>query len=326
MSNVRGDILIKKLRRERGLTQIQLSEGICSTDTLSRIERGERVPSRWVFEQLMQRLGENPKNYFTDVVTTEDKKIADLKSELRDLLYVSLHDLPSIKSDQCNRKRIDELIEKMEQDKAFVTKENQQFLMRSKASLALVLENYDDVYKYAMEALRVTRPNFDEDKIEEYALSLDEIWLVNQVAIAHFHFGSIEKSTDIFFELQVAIEKRYIDGDEMIYTYSTLLYNLSKNLGILKRYEECLDICDKGIDWCRKHRDSFHHPLLLATKAFCLFMFDEREEGLTLLKRAYALFIGLERHMELLQARSYAEKEFDVIISSIEISDNADKK
>lgn len=49
--------IIKQRREELGYTQEELADGICSVPTLSRIENGERLPTKDNFEMLLQRLG-----------------------------------------------------------------------------------------------------------------------------------------------------------------------------------------------------------------------------------------------------------------------------
>ena len=49
--------LIKQRREELGYTQEDLADGICSVPTLSRIENGERIPTKQHSEMLLQRLG-----------------------------------------------------------------------------------------------------------------------------------------------------------------------------------------------------------------------------------------------------------------------------
>jgi len=311
MSNVRGDILIKKLRQDKGLTQAQLSEGICSKGTLSRIERGERVPSRWVFVRLMQRLEEDPEKYFTDVVTTEDKRVADLKDELKKLLRD--------KSGQSMRVS-EKLIEILEQDKAFNTKEGQQFLFRSKADLALNQNNYEELHSNALKALIITKPKFDYKCIDEYALTFDEIYSINQIAVAHASLVSIEESVRILFDLKEAVNERHIsEGSEMANLYARILYNLTKSLGSLERWEKCLPICDIGVKWCHQNRNSFHFPLFLYNKAHCHFGLGDREEGINILKRVFAIFMGFERFEELAFIKSSVKEKFGVEINQIEI-------
>ena len=49
--------IIKNRREELQLSQEDLADGICAVATLSRIENGERMPSKNHYEMLMQRLG-----------------------------------------------------------------------------------------------------------------------------------------------------------------------------------------------------------------------------------------------------------------------------
>ena len=56
---------IKQRRTGLGLTQAQLSEGICDTTTVSRIERGEQDPRHNTVIALLERLGAPYDRYFT---------------------------------------------------------------------------------------------------------------------------------------------------------------------------------------------------------------------------------------------------------------------
>ena len=310
MPNVRGDILIKALRLERGFTQEELCEGICSVESLSRIENGGRIPRRWTFEQLMERLGESPKKYPMNIVTVDDKRMIDAKDRLKDLLR---------KNNPEARKDAEELINKLENDKAFATTENKQFLLRTKASLALNTKNIPDAHHYALKALKVTRPSFDENKIQAYPFTLDEVWSVNQIAIAYLLEGDVERSTDVLLALKSSVEKGYIEDVELVNKYISILYNLSNNLGKLQRHEECLEICDIGVELARKYRNYLHYPLFLSNKAYNLLHLGRKDEAIIVLERVCALFWGLERYKELLEIRGYAEREFGIKVNNLPI-------
>lgn len=49
--------VLKEFRKEHGMTQKDLSEGICSQSVLSRIENNEEIPNIIVIQQLCHRLG-----------------------------------------------------------------------------------------------------------------------------------------------------------------------------------------------------------------------------------------------------------------------------
>ena len=59
--------IIRQRREELGYTQEELAEGICSVPTLSRIENGERLPTKDHFEMLLQRLGYSESILYTYV-------------------------------------------------------------------------------------------------------------------------------------------------------------------------------------------------------------------------------------------------------------------
>jgi transcriptional regulator with XRE-family HTH domain len=49
--------VLKEFRKEHGMTQKDLSQGICSQSVLSRIENNEEIPNIFVIQQLCHRLG-----------------------------------------------------------------------------------------------------------------------------------------------------------------------------------------------------------------------------------------------------------------------------
>ena len=68
-----------------GLTQEDLADGICSVPTLSRIENGERMPSKENYEMLLQRLGYSDTILY-EFVDEETLAQHELKFEIRQAL------------------------------------------------------------------------------------------------------------------------------------------------------------------------------------------------------------------------------------------------
>ena len=50
--------MVRRIRVEQGMTQEVLADGICTTSYLSRVEHGSQIPSREIYQLLMERLGE----------------------------------------------------------------------------------------------------------------------------------------------------------------------------------------------------------------------------------------------------------------------------
>ena len=69
-----GD-LIYRSRVDRNITQKQLCDGLCSVQTLSKIESGERMPDVFLLEYLLQRLG----------LSSDDLEIVLFEDEFREI-------------------------------------------------------------------------------------------------------------------------------------------------------------------------------------------------------------------------------------------------
>jgi len=308
MAKMRADSLIKSLREKKGLTQIQLSDGICSQETLSRLENGMRLPQPWIFESLLKRLGEEPEYYPYAFITKKDKKIADLKFELKSLLR---------NKDEESMIQAEKLIAELEKDKTFNEKAyeklNSSFLHRAKATVAFKKKKYDDLYEHALNAVRVTIPHFDLndiDAIDTYSLTFDEIWAINQIGASFLQRGELNIPTNIFLKLIQSVNKHSYYEDEEGRRYIAILYNLITSLGRSRRYLETLKYCEQGLELCHRHQHSYYYPLILFNKACSLLYLSRKEETLELLQKVFTLFKAYDRIKELEQGQKWLYTEF----------------
>lgn len=69
--------IINLYRQERHYSQMQLSENICTPESISRIENGNRAPNRKTFQALANKLS-FPIEYYYSVVDTDDFKVLEL--------------------------------------------------------------------------------------------------------------------------------------------------------------------------------------------------------------------------------------------------------
>ena len=66
--------VVREARKRHGLTQEDLSDGICAVSTLSKIENGQHHPQNRVFTALMERMGEETGRYVMYVGALEMEK------------------------------------------------------------------------------------------------------------------------------------------------------------------------------------------------------------------------------------------------------------
>lgn len=227
--------IIRKRREELGLSQEDLADGICAVPTLSRIENGERLPTKNHLEMLLQRLGYSD-TLLDSFVDEEEYTIHELKFRIRQA-YIS-------KEFDHAKKLLNEYEKIISGRKS--NNINNQFLMLYK--VLLYSEEYDNSQKLAKfeEAIRFTYPKYKKDQIP-HVLSYEEIILLNGIANCHALDGERAIAIEIFYNLKRYYENRIVNSEEALRTQPMILYNLSKWLGLDGRYDECIDICNIGI-------------------------------------------------------------------------------
>jgi len=77
---------VRELRISHGLSQEELSEDICSRETLSRIESGKRSPNGKNMQAILDKMGERREKYYGYVVT-EDSALLEKISLYKDSWY-----------------------------------------------------------------------------------------------------------------------------------------------------------------------------------------------------------------------------------------------
>lgn len=229
--------ILRNRREELGLSQEDLADGICAVPTLSRIENGERMPTKNHFEMLMQRLGYSAMSldFFTD---KQDFIIHELKIKLR-YAYIS-KDFKSARKHLADFQNLLEMPTKI--DEQFLILYNT-LLFEEKYSEAEKLDRFE-------QALQLTCPKYRTSHLPP-VLSYEEIILLNNIAICYDVAGDRKRTISILYTLKEYYDHHVVSTDEALRTQPMILYNLSKALGLSGRYDECIEICILGIKIAR---------------------------------------------------------------------------
>lgn len=241
MKQVHIGEIIKQRRMELGMTQEELCEGICESATISRIETGKQTPSRSKLNALLGRLGLPGEKYYA-LMSENELEIERLKAEILD----------------CNTRGLcREGLEKLEQLAALTDSEDhltQQFIARSRVLLGR--EEKGDIVPYSTEeklallfrAMEMTVPSFDLDEIGRHWYSLDEMKIINQIAIVYGDSGQRRQAIDIFYQLMKHIKKRLTINADNVATAILISYNYALLLCRERRYEEAMELAEWGWD------------------------------------------------------------------------------
>jgi len=293
MSTYNVGNLIKRLRKQKGLTQEELAHPLIDRATLSRIESGRAMPGKKTLEALLEKLGFKPNNiadFFLDGEMTEIQKV---HNELDGYLVLRQVDTsaPLIAT-------VDTLISKLESNKRYMQNElNQQFVLISKAMNAINKHTDSSIVReILMNAIRITIPEFDEKNIEDYHLSKQDMKVINMLAMLYQDEGKHEKAIEIFYNIKRYLENHCIDNVEMGLSYPVTIYNLALQMYYISKNDEAIELCDIGSKVCRDTRSLFHLPLLTFVKACCLQEMGDKKESERLVRQAYHAFDMYELH------------------------------
>lgn len=248
--------IIRNRRIELGLSQEDLADGICSVPTLSRIENGERMPTKNHFEMLMQRLGYSAMSldFFTD---KQDFLIHELKFKIRQA-YVA--------KDLLLANRLLGEYEKLISNESNI---DQQFRMLYHTLLNLEQYSQEEELASFESALRLTCPAYNSSRIP-HVLSYEEIILLNNIAICYDTTETRHHTISILRTLKIYYDTHVINSEEALRTQPMILYNLSKALGMAGYYDECLEICEESIHLAKKTARCSHLGKALYNRAWAL--------------------------------------------------------
>ena len=301
--------LIQELRLKAGLSYAQLCEGICSKSNLEKIEKYgiETYMNVYHTEPLMQRLGRDPLlycNFFLKQVDFEAR-------ELQDLIHLhSIHRKYDL---------VAELLERLKTYKAYSGKYkiNLQFIKSTEIDLFVSKHGYEhpDVRTMLLEAMRMTRPKFDESRIELYPLTHTESILVNMLAIHYMQSGDLKSASKIYEALIYNLNRRYVDEFEKARMYATVMFNLSSCLGRMGRRHEALRIIEAAERFERDRGRLTELCNLIYNRAYNYYMLGEKEKSLPYFAIAYysgLIFADYGRAENLKIARNNVKKFFDI--------------
>ena len=274
---------IQKCRKAKKLTQEELCAGICDRTTLSRLERGKQTPGRDTLRALLHRLG-LPEDLVPE--SEHDAKISALKKDIRaDVIEFE-------KADQKTRPQLrEQAMAKLKQMEKLTEKDdviNQQYILSTQVTLGKPDGPYTPAQRRKLleKAIQMTVPGFRPDKAENFWYRLEETTLLNKLARTFSMEGKREEAIDLYSRLLQAIEKNGQELEGYPGQFCLIAYNYAINLGLAGRYEEALELVERGQATCVRHNQFLHLPGFLAIQAECQFFLGEWEKSADLYIRA----------------------------------------
>lgn len=284
-----GDI-IRMTRKSLSITQEQLCEEICSTETLSRIENGNQNPSKDTYELLMGRMGRIRERAYS-MLSVSDFKVLEKMKLFED--YIKLYDFN--KAD-CVLDEIKNIMGNSILDK--------QFLIRAESLIKFYLKriNTEQYLDGFQKAIKLTIPKYGSISLSKWPLNFNEAMLLVNISIAYAEKKDYLKSINIISEAYSAMKQSYMEEQQSVVLQVTIATNLSKWYGLIENHQEAINIANEGIVMCKKYKLGNVLPNLLYGVAWNEEQLVElgilppvyNRESLTYLKQAYYIASAMQ--------------------------------
>ncbi|MFL8938383.1 helix-turn-helix domain-containing protein [Rossellomorea oryzaecorticis] len=222
---------IRELRKNIGLSQEELAEGICTQAQISKIEKGDVFPYASTLFLISRKLGVDV-NYFFDIGMTPR---LDYVQETGRQLQIARRNM--------NYNEMREIVTAEEENPLFFNNNrNLQLLKWHKGIYQFELDkNLEKAEETLRKSIALTHTT---DKI----WTEREIEILLTIGVMYFEEGEQENALKIYQEVKAHIETLPHLSD---YTIKTrLYYNIARVLTRLEDIAQSTRYCKDAIDWC----------------------------------------------------------------------------
>lgn len=295
-----GDFL-RETRLRKGYTQEEVSYGICTTASLSRIENGAQKPGRLILEKLFERLG-TENNLFNSFVSKEEME-----------LYLEIQTLIRNVTDG-DLQRIEEQIDIVDKLTKNTSELERQSLFWAKGELATQkYGNNGEAMEYLMKAIQITLPDFDGiNPLRNHLLTFDEITIINSIAVRHGENGDLLTAIQLDMWLKEYMENKIIDGRMKTAKYPMILYNLSYWLGEENCHNEALKMAEQGVDFCVKYGNLPAFPILMFNQGAALAELERYDEAKKCFLQSITIFEAMKKPSQVQTAIDWCREHYKI--------------
>lgn len=264
MSYYRAGDVIRLTRIANGISQEELSDGICSVQTLHRIENGKTGVKKELYSLLMSKMEHMPeKNYA--VCVGKDMELL----EERALYEAAMNTFQYEKAEEY----LDSL--KTKADKNIVTK---QYIAKAEALIAYYKHEISEeqLIIKLQEAIQLTLPEYQEKQEKDYPFTEQEIMILMSTANAYLHWDKFDRAIDIYDILLNCLKRKYISGTYVGHMKILFLRNKAVAYANKKQYEKSLEIYKIALNIAQRSNNGKVIAILYSDIACAYFRLAEK--------------------------------------------------
>lgn len=278
--------VIKQRRMELKLTQEELCEGICEPSTISRIESGKQIPVKSKLDALLQRLGLLGDRYYA-LVSKHELEISNLKAE------IITHNIR--KEPKIALKKLNELEEMIDENDHFL----KQFILRTRAALGYLHNgkveqyNFQEKIDLLYKAIYLTVPSFQINKISHHLYSVEEIKIINQIALSYSDIGQNKTAIGIYSQLLKYINSHFFNMSETNRLSILIAYNYSRSLYFEEEFQKSIEVASLGLQQSRQESSSAYLGGLLSVLGHAFYAQKKFERSKEYFYQAFYMYTML---------------------------------
>lgn len=262
---------IKELRKQIGLSQGELANGICTQAQISKIENGDVYPYASTLYLISERLGVDV-NYFFDIgLTPRLDYVQEVYKQLR------------ITRRTMNYEEMKQIVEIEEKNPLFSqNKRNYQILLWHKGiyehAMNHNLEKAIDILREAIALTQTTDKIFSEKELE----------IMLTIGVIYFEEKDLDNALKVYKTAFQAIKQLPYLNDISIKT--RLYYNIARVLTRQEKYGESNQYCKEGIDWCIKWESLYLLGELHYHNGYNYELLENPTKAIALMEKAKLIF------------------------------------
>lgn len=275
-----GEVIYQR-RKELGVSQKMVCEGLCTPMTLSRFESGQQTPSWDCVAAILQRLGLPDDRYCTQLTRKEAQLVL-----LRREVLACCNQFEQASGNERQQTRVDAL--KKLRDLERCTRKDDQINQQFILSVRATLETYppEKQLEVLMKAIRLTAPQLDLEEIDRCLYSTNEVVIINKIAVRYSLCGQFRKAIDIYEQMLKLILKRGPNHSHL----PLIAYNYALCLAVEDRLGEALEVSALGRQFCTEQGNYAVFPGLLHIEAGCYYFMGEINRSKELYRSTYHIY------------------------------------
>ncbi len=249
------DEVIRFSRLREGYSQEELSEGICSSETISRVELGKNSLTIKKFYAIMEKLGLGIGYYNTEFVVEKFETLQKV-NKLNQFNFLRKYD----EAEQILKeieKEIDIEVNRQQIETYYVVFDYRQ----GRISLEEAMERTEELLQLSMKKIneKYEMPCF---------LSSIEISLLNQVAVYYWEVGKLDKTIEVLKLLYEYLNQSKVNAPERSKKYFLVITNLAALIEETGDLESSIRYAGEALVESIRYNNGIRMGKNVATKAY----------------------------------------------------------